>query len=67
MNSSTKFQVLTDCPLTGPTSYIAPAAAKARVIVLEEDGQDADGDQASSGCSEIRKMTVTSADCHGGE
>ena len=38
-----KSHVKTDCPLTGPTSYIAPAAVP--VIFSEEDGPDAEGDQ----------------------
>ena len=40
-----KFQVYTDCPLTGPASQVAPAAPP--LIFQEEDGPDADGDQGA--------------------
>ena len=45
MNSCMKFQVYTDCPLTGPASQVAPAAPP--LIFQEEDGPDADGDQGA--------------------
>ena len=45
MNSYTKFQVYTHCPLTGPASQVAPAAPP--LIFQEEDGPDADGDQGA--------------------
>ena len=40
-----KFQVYTDCPLTGPASQVAPAAPP--LIFQKEDGPDADGDQGA--------------------
>ena len=40
-----KFQIYTNCPLTGPASQVAPAASL--LIFQEEDGPDADGDHGA--------------------